>query len=181
MIGIDHGAMSGWGLIQGDKFIGCDMFLADSKGTGKKLSKYRTDVLDILKRTQPDIVVVEQPSHRRNALVSILLDGYYNMIQVAAHEHGIPPENVIQAHPASIKKLVAGHGHASKEEVAIAISDRLNVSLDKITHKEFYKVNGKKYKKGDVRVVHYDMSDALALALFGNVVKTYKVNIKEGE
>jgi Holliday junction resolvasome RuvABC endonuclease subunit len=74
-------------------------------------------------------------------------------------ELGIP---FAEIPPTTLKLIVAGNGWATKEEVALRISEHLKVPYESIVSVTYYTQG---LKKGQIKSYIMDGSDALALAM----------------
>lgn len=164
ILGVDHGAKTGIALVKDENIRFVGTVNIDGVSKGEKLKMFYNKLRFFINSYNPSVIVLERPNHRRNAATTTILDGYYCVACMAAHENRI---QTIEAYPSTVKKTIAGNGHATKDEVAQAISKEYKIPLDEILQYDYYKINCKGGNKGDVKTIHYDKSDALALALYG--------------
>lgn len=166
VMGIDPGnAITGYGLVNLDltteemAYINHD-FIEDRKAKYPISLVYITSRLaSVFKEYSPDIVAIEGPKHVRgfkSHQKQIELIGCIKRLLVSKN---IP---FVEIEPSSMKRIVVGNGRASKEEVAIALSERFGIPFEKIVRVDYYK-SGKKV--GQIRSYTLDGSDALGLAV----------------
>lgn len=96
---------------------------------------------EIMQNLKPDICVVEKAFHGINASSSLKLGEVRGTILTAAFLHKIETADIT---PAQVKKMVAGHGAATKDAIAQSIATLL------------------RFERGRLPV---DVCDALAIAL----------------
>lgn len=168
ILGIDHGKNTGFGFIDGGKLTSYGRLVIDGESTGDKMLKFYSYIYDLVEICKPDIIVAEMPNHLRNAKTSRTLIGYYMIIHLIATMKGI---NIVEAHPTSLKKVVAGDGRASKEDVAKAIAKIHDVDIENILEHDYYKTGD---RRGLVKETYYDTSDAIALATYAKLRKEKK-------
>lgn len=171
ILGIDHGARSGWSVIDDGKFVDCGFNhisggVSPQQGgkpgqqAGFKLSKFNDIVTRLIYEWKPDMIATEQPKDRTNAMTSQTLIGYYSITMFAAYNNNIP---VNEVNPKQMKKVITGSGNADKSIVAEFMAVNLGVPLIRIKPVEMYKL---KSKEGQIKTHYYDESDACALAYF---------------
>ena len=166
ILGIDHGnKITGYGYINLDldtrEFTYVDHdYIFDSKVSYPvSLNFIYNRVKQVIRGRVPDVAVVEAPKHNRGFKSSqkqVELLGSIKQLLIA---HNIP---FVEMAPSSMKLLVTGFGHASKEEVARVLSDRFNIPIERLAHIEYYN-SGK--KEGQIKSYSWDGTDALGLAL----------------
>ena len=125
-----------------------------------RLRQGRATVARLIRDFQPTVLVVEKTFIGRNrnaALLNVLGDE----IVALGRRHGIA---VVSLAPNAVKKIVAGHGWATKAEVAKAIAAR----YPKL---KAYLPPGRKWKLQR----HYNMFDAVALGVaFQKAARTHR-------
>lgn len=161
ILGIDHGANSGYALIKNDNCIEIDSFMVTGKTQGDKFLNFYNKVNNIICRTKPNIIAMEKPMSFLNASTTRLLIGYYTVIQLLATVHEI---KVIEVYPTSMKKKLTGSGKADKLEVCHSLMNRYLFSEDDLLEYEYFK------RKKGIKNTYYDKSDALALATYANLI-----------
>lgn len=119
------------------------------------------DTYNMLRKEQPDLVVLERPVHFKNANSVIALVGAYSMVTLAALHQGI---KIAEIRPSELK-LETGKGNADKETVAIEMQMLFGLDYDEIAVPVLYQRDDPKgkFKKGDIRDRLFDPSDAIAL------------------
>jgi crossover junction endodeoxyribonuclease RuvC len=84
-----------------------------------RLGQLFEDLAGILEELAPDLVVVEKLfSHYRHVRTSILMGHARGVVLLAAQRLGI---HVDELAATEVKKAITGHGHASKEQVQLAV------------------------------------------------------------
>jgi len=170
ILGIDHGTRTGYALLNNGELTKYGSVNIRGDSLGKKLIDFTNKMKIIINYSKPDLIIFEKPNHRRNTKTTILLDGYYCVLNILAVEKQI---NVMSVHPTSMKKVITGTGKANKDDVVQKIIDDFNLNLKDILKYEYYSVNTPKFKKGDVKKIHYDVSDAIGLAYYGYLKNIY--------
>lgn len=165
-MGIDHGnSITGYGVIHfnpdtNDILYIDHGYIYDSKVKYPVSLSYMGGFLkSIIYRHSPSVAVVEAPKHTRgfkSYQKQVELLGCIKGLLVASHTR------FVEMPPSTMKRLVAGHGYASKEEVARVISDRFELPIHQLAHVEYYKSG---QKQGEVKSYSWDGTDALGLAL----------------
>ncbi|MCY9541830.1 crossover junction endodeoxyribonuclease RuvC [Paenibacillus alvei] len=161
-MGIDHGTNhAGWATMSNGKPI--DFGLRDYSEIKMPfvLDAIYQDTYNMLRKEQPDIVVLERPVHFKNANSVIALVGAYSMVNLAALHQGI---KIAEIRPSELK-LETGKGNADKETVAIEMQMLFGLDYDEIAIPVLYQRDDPKgkFKKGDIRDRLFDPSDAIAL------------------
>lgn len=162
IMGIDHGTnYAGWAtMLQGKPL---DFGLRDFSALQMPyvLDAIYQDTLQLIKREDPELIVLERPVHFKNANSVLALVGAYTSVSLAALHLG---KEIIGIRPSELK-MQTGKGNADKETVALEMQMLFDLEFDEIAIPVFYTRDDpkKKYKKGDVKQRLYDPSDALAL------------------
>ena len=107
----------------------------------QRLAELRADLDELLRRLRPGTVVVERAFSARNVQSALRIGESRGVVLAAAAAAGA---RVVEIAPASAKRAVAGHGSASKPQVAAMVARLLGPSLPALAD---------------------DATDALALAL----------------
>lgn len=152
-MGIDHAKRTGYsvcvdGII---KETGAIEIINNS------LFKYYMDILDKISIIKPDIVVLEESSHLRNAKILRQLMSYQSVIRLACEVKGFEYHIV---NPKEVKKTITGKGNSDKHEVMEALINKHNVNRGLVEIPVYYK------NKDGIKEYKYDESDASALTLF---------------
>ena len=153
VLGIDPGtATTGYGLICTDN-NSCSVMewgLIETVNHGfieKRLKIIYDETLKLLKRTTPDLFVIEKIFFSNNAKTAISVGQAQGVMLLAAAKSGV---TVAEYAPGTIKKMVTGSGRANKKEVQQAIR----------------KIFGNKVRSKAKKRTHFDnAADALAIAL----------------
>lgn len=120
ILGIDPGSLNtGYGVIE-DNGNGIRLILAGCVTNttrdkiDKRFSKIYSELKEIIQKTQPEIVALENVIYCNNTKIAIKLGEARGVAILTAVEAGIP---VTEYAPKKIKQAVVGHGSASKQQV----------------------------------------------------------------
>ena len=116
-----------------------------SASHAKRIAALHIGLHDLLQGLKPDMCVVERAFAGVNAMSALKLGEARGALVSAIGRLDLPMHEVT---PASAKKLISGHGAATKEEVSLSIQALTG------------------FQKGQLP---YDATDALALALCGGL------------
>ena len=147
IMGIDPGsAVTGFGLIQRNEngwsllHHGC-VHARRSEGLAGKLGRIYADLMAVIEKYSPDLVVVERGFSGRNPRTAMVMGQVLGISLLAANNAGRP---VLEYSPREVKLAVTGFGSASKEQVQYMVKQLL---------------------QADQTDLAPDASDALAVAL----------------
>ena len=120
VLGIDPGTIvMGYGIIESNDdeiaLIECGALV--NKGTspmGERLCHLYHELQELIRRHQPDVVVIEQPFVAKNARSALAIGRAQAMALLAAAEQKIP---TYEYTPTQIKQRVANYGASSKEQI----------------------------------------------------------------
>jgi len=153
ILGIDPGtATSGYGLLEVNhqSYDALSWGLVETnkdKEPERRLANIYRQILQIIKKTKPDIMAIEKLFFATNAKTAIRVGQAQGAILVAAAESRI---SVCEYAPGTIKKVISGNGRADKKEMQQSVRKYLGA-----------KVRSEKKKR-----THFDnAADALAVAL----------------
>lgn len=161
ILGIDPGTLvMGYGVIESSDgeiaLIDCGALTGSERSPiGERLNYLYGELLGIIRRHHPDIVVVEQPFVAKNIRSALAIGRAQAVALLAAANQGIP---TCEYTPAQIKQRVAGYGASSKEQIQEMV--RLQLGLAEIPQPS-------------------DAADALAVAIC-HVSETHLKNLLEG-
>ncbi|MFH1853709.1 MAG: crossover junction endodeoxyribonuclease RuvC [Candidatus Omnitrophota bacterium] len=132
ILGIDPGlGITGYGLIKNSgsnfKVIEAGVIRSNSRDKiEKRLSEIYGKIINLIKDTRPDVVVLEDLySHYKHPRTSILMGHVRGIICLAAAEQNVQLVN----YPSTrVKKAVTGRGHASKQQIQRMMVSLLNLS-----------------------------------------------------
>ena len=150
VLGIDPGTIRmGYGLVdEGEKMVAIDwgaISLTPSMPLEERLSQLYSHVLNMINMWSPDSVAVEEPflGKGENQYVgsAFTIGQAQGLVLIACGGQGVP---VSRYSPAQVKRAIADHGAATKEQVQEMV--RVTLGLDSIP-------------------TPTDASDALAIAL----------------
>lgn len=148
IIGIDPGIRrTGFGVIKKNgklSILSCGTITPPANESMAERLKYlHNDVLELINRHKPDLLVVESTFHQKNVKSALILGQAKGAILLAAANSNIPSTEFA---PRKVKSAVAGNGSATKEQVQFMVQRIFNIE------------NMPK---------EYDVSDALAIAYCG--------------
>jgi len=154
ILGIDPGtATTGYGIVESDlngssKVLEWGLIETDKNNfIQNRLESIYKETLILIKKTKPDLFVMEKVFFATNAKTVIAVSQAQGALLLAA---SITKLKVIEYAPGTIKKIITGNGRAKKKDIQHCIRKILG------NH-----VKSKKHKK-----THFDnAADALAVAL----------------
>ena len=128
ILAIDPGTRCGWAsFYAGHVESGTHEFpLPRGCSPGLRFLRFRSWLADMIRMSQPDLIVYERP-HLRGGYAVDLLVGFTSRIQEACAEAGIECEAV---HSATLKKAATGSGRADKRAMLEAASERFGKRID---------------------------------------------------
>ncbi|MEM7230434.1 MAG: crossover junction endodeoxyribonuclease RuvC [Planctomycetota bacterium] len=135
ILGIDPGLnITGYGCVEfadGDRdatLVEGGVFRFQSKKPMPvRLRQLHEDLNEVLTALTPDRVVVEQLfSHYRHVRTSILMGHARGVVLMTAQMHGIELDELT---PTEVKKAVTGHGHATKQQMQMAIMSQCQLDV----------------------------------------------------
>ena len=91
----------------------------------KRLSEIHRKIVDLIKDTRPDVVILEQIySHYKHPRTSILMGHVRGIICLAVEQQKVG----LVGYPSTrIKKAITGRGHASKQQIQRTVTSLLNL------------------------------------------------------
>jgi crossover junction endodeoxyribonuclease RuvC len=120
VFGIDPGSeRTGYGCLDSDgsrhRLVICGALTSPSRLTfPEKLFAIHAGLTDLLTRSRPACVAIENVFHARNVRSALKLGHARGVAVLAAVEAGVP---VVEYTPAEIKRAVVGYGRAEKHQV----------------------------------------------------------------
>lgn len=120
ILGIDPGSsVTGFGIIEvargGVTFVDAGAIrMAPTMGLPARLQEAATGILQVVRKHRPGQVCLESVFHHRNARSVIVLAHLRGALMLELQRAGLP---IHEYAPREIKKAVAGHGQADKEQV----------------------------------------------------------------
>lgn len=131
VLGIDPGLnITGYGVVDfygpRPSIVEAGTIRTDSNADiAKRIAQIHTDLRLLLKDIQPDLMGIEQLyAHYKHPRTSILMAHARGVILLAAHDAGVSTRNI----PATmVKKSLTGNGHASKQQIQLAIQNLCNL------------------------------------------------------
>ena len=130
VLGVDPGSrITGYGLLEEQNreisFIEAGLVKPPEKMPfSQKIHRIFQGLVEILERSAPDAVAVEDLFYAKNARSSLKLGHARGAALIAAGQHNIP---VFEYTPLEIKKSVVGYGRADKEQVRSMVSMMLQL------------------------------------------------------
>lgn len=142
MIGIDPGtAITGWGVLEfragsgtssdgggeGLKLevidFGC-IKTSPNQSPEERLKKIYTDLLAVIERTKPDDMAIEKIFFNINVKTALSVGQARGVCMLAA---AITSLSAYEYNTSEVKSMIAGHGRASKQEVASEVTNLLGL------------------------------------------------------
>lgn len=130
VLGIDPGSLhTGYGVIDGDRrqyqLIAFGRINNSTKdNTVKRYGKIYKELKNIIKKTQPEIIVLENVIYCNNSKVAIKLGEARGVAILTASESSLP---IAEYSPKRIKQAAVGNGNASKQQVQGMIQQLLGI------------------------------------------------------
>jgi crossover junction endodeoxyribonuclease RuvC len=120
-----------------------------------RLGEIHTALYELTLELQPTNVAIEKAFHGVNAATAIKLGEARGALIAAVARLGIPISEIT---PAQVKRLIAGHGAASKDQVYLALQALMGFNKGRLPH---------------------DASDALAIALTASLNASLAIPAKK--
>ena len=133
VFGIDPGSVrTGYGCVESDgrrhRVLACGALTMPARAPlPDKLVAIHAGLAELLVRTRPDCVVVENVFHAANARSALVLGHARGVAILSARELGLP---VVEYTPAEVKRAVVGYGRADKTQVAFMVARHLALPGD---------------------------------------------------
>ena len=120
ILGIDPGyATTGFGLIEADRTM--QTMLAYGAITtpagmafAQRLNMLYSDMTELLKKSKPDVVAIEELFFDRNITTGIGVAHGRGVILLACEQYGVP---IREYTPMQVKQAVVGYGNAKKNQI----------------------------------------------------------------
>ena len=131
VLGIDPGTISmGYGVIESRDdeiaLIECGALTSTERSPiGERLNNMYDELLEIIRRHQPEAVAVEQPFVAKNARTALAIGRAQAVALLAAANEGIPTGEYT---PTQIKQRVANYGASSKEQIQEMVKLQLGLA-----------------------------------------------------
>ena len=131
VLGIDPGTMvMGYGVVDGVddeiSLVDCGALVGQKNSPiGERLSYMYKELMEIIQRHRPEVVVVEQPFVAKNARTALAIGRAQAVALLAAANEGIPTGEYT---PTQIKQRVANYGASSKEQIQEMVKLQLGLS-----------------------------------------------------
>ena len=133
ILGIDPGTVAmGYGVLESrdDKTTLIDYGVLTTKARspiGERLSFLYNKLVEIISKSQPDAVAIEQPFVAKNVKTALAIGKAQAIAILAAANNGIPSYEYT---PTQIKQRVANYGASSKEQIQEMV--RLQLELAQV-------------------------------------------------
>ncbi len=120
VLGIDPGSETlGWGLVEGFglKYSLCDFGTVKPGRTAtfaKRLSNVYSGTLDVIERSSPDVLSIEDAFVSVNVRSAMKLGMIRGVVLLLAEQKGL---EIAEYAPRLIKQTLTGHGNAEKDQV----------------------------------------------------------------
>ena len=157
-LSIDHSFnRTGYSVIDENKVLRGTGSFELGKMTYENILEFRDEIRRLVLEYKPTVVVTEKPAHMRNVNIARMLSGLHTEVILEAIRNNIAYAIV---NPKTVKKHIAGHGSATKEEVMEAMILKYDFDRDMLCFNEMS-------KKKPIRILktHYDESDSVANAI----------------
>lgn len=125
ILGVDPGTrVVGYGLIDVDPgarptYVECGVITLEEKDPMPlRLSVLARSIAELIAEFGPRILSLEAAFHGKNALSALKLGQARGAVMVVAAERGL---EVAEYPPAYVKRAIAGHGRATKEDVTARV------------------------------------------------------------
>lgn len=147
VLGIDPGSETlGWGVVEGSglKYAAVEFGTVKSSpklAFSKRLAKIYAGVAEVIDRTSPDVLSIEEAFYAKNVGVAMKLGQVRGVILLLAEQRGL---EIAEYAPRLIKQTVTGYGAAEKHQVGEMVKVLLRLKTVPAPH---------------------DVSDALAIAI----------------
>ena len=130
MLGIDPGLqITGFACVEGagglePRLIEAGVFRLGGgarESLSGRLVELDGDLRELLHRTRPDLVAVEGLfAHYKHPATAIAMGHARGVILLAVHRAGV---RLVEYKPNEVKKSITGYGHASKEQIQLAVKE----------------------------------------------------------
>ena len=126
ILGIDPGTlMVGYGVVDlgptcAFRYVECGLIRAPQRAPmAQRLHVIVEAIEEIIEEFRPSVIALERAFHGRNAASALKLGSARGAIMAAGARHGLA---VHEYAPASVKRVVAGHGRAGKADIQRRVS-----------------------------------------------------------
>ena len=120
----------GYGVVESENdevaLVDCGAFVSPERSPiGERLSYLYHELMEIIRRHQPEAVAVEQPFMAKNARSALAIGRAQAVALLAAANKGIPTHEYT---PAQVKQRVANYGASSKEQIQEMVKLQLGLA-----------------------------------------------------
>ena len=137
ILGIDPGTrITGFAVIDnvglpGGKVIDIGVIKFDQKlNYQQRIVTLHSTIRQLANDHRPDMAIIEKAFFGINASSALKLGEARGAIFIAMSSYNIP---VFEVSPTQVKKFIAGNGHATKQQLAIAVARLFQITLPKAT------------------------------------------------
>ena len=129
ILGIDPGlASTGWAILKKESEpslleYGCIKTHKDAEFPSRLSLIYR-EVTDLVTRTKPDVLAIEELFFARNVKSAINVAHTLGVVKLAGNEQNVP---IFGYTPLNIKMLMTGYGRSKKPQIQEAVGKILNI------------------------------------------------------
>ena len=131
VLGVDPGTVvMGYGVVEGRDdeiaLVDCGALVSPKNSPiGERLSYLYNELMGIIRRHRPEVVVVEQPFVAKNARSALAIGRAQAVALLAAANEGIPTGEYT---PTQVKQRVSNYGASSKEQIQEMVKLQLGLS-----------------------------------------------------
>jgi len=117
ILGVDPGlTRCGYALVESNKSVLHGMFQSDADSDpAERVGKISLELEQLVEKYQPSLIALERVFAQANLRSVMGVSQISGALMATAHKHAIPVEFFT---PSEVKAAVAGHGRASKAQVA---------------------------------------------------------------
>lgn len=133
ILGVDTALRTtGWGIIdvKGNKMTAVDCGVIKNEKTDKIsecLRRLAGGIKELAMLYKPNVAILEGAFYFKNVRTALMLGSARGAVMSALAEHEI---TMYEYAPRRVKQSVCGFGNASKEQVALVVSQMLNIKTD---------------------------------------------------
>lgn len=133
VLGVDPGSQrTGYGLVETDgrrhRLVDCGALVPGPRlSLPERLRHIHCGVADLIARTRPDALAIEDVFHSVNTRTALVLGHVRGVVLLAGAQAGLP---VHEFPPATVKQQVTGSGRADKTQVAYMVTRLLTLKVE---------------------------------------------------
>ncbi len=139
ILGIDPGtALIGYGLLEFEndkpKAVDCGVIRINKKNAFQiQLQQIYQEITNLVKKTNPQVVAVEEVYVSQNAKTTLRLGHARGVILLAVVNQGI---TISEYAPREVKQAVCGNGNASKQQIQWMVANMLHLDMAGLSEDE---------------------------------------------